>query len=530
MAKFQVTGPDGATYEITAPDGATEKEVLAFVQSNARPKTGEDLKAIAKQRGEVVDPTAEMGTGSRMAAGAGKALTDIGRGFGQMMGMVPQSEVDAAKMRDKPLMQTGAGLAGNIGGNVAATLPAMLVPGANTVVGSGLLGGALGASQPVASDESRLSNTMVGGIGGAGGAMLANTVGRVLKPVQSALPPNMQALASKAEGVYGIPLNAAQKTGSKPLQVIDSVLDTMPLTAGKQAEAKGLQSRAFNKAVLNTVGESADQATPDVLNAARTRIGAQFNDLSARNSVALGSDFLDTLTRIESGTNAFTKPGVRDAVDKGLELAAQGNLTGRTYQNVRSTLGKQSSDAFKTGNSELGQALKQIQIALDDAATQSVSAADKAAWTQARKQWQALKVIEKAAAPTSADAVAGNVSPAKLAQALQSADKTGFTYGTRGDELSDLARIGQAFLKDQVPNSGTAQRTFWQNMMNNPLEAIWQGTTGGLSLPVQKLIQTPAGQAYLSQGLLNVTPQQMAIGRGAGGLLGAGLPLGLNAQ
>ena len=38
--------------------------------------------------------------------------------------------------------------------------------------------------------------------------------------------------------------------------------------------------------------------------------------------------------------------------------------------------------------------------------------------------------MERAAAPNSADAVAGNVSPSKLAQVLLSTDRKGYTYGT----------------------------------------------------------------------------------------------------
>src|SRR5687768_6523674 len=34
MAKYRITGPDGATYEVTAPDTATEAEVLSFAQKN----------------------------------------------------------------------------------------------------------------------------------------------------------------------------------------------------------------------------------------------------------------------------------------------------------------------------------------------------------------------------------------------------------------------------------------------------------------------------------------------------------------
>lgn len=35
MPKYQITGPDGATYEVEAPEGATEQDVMGFVQSQA---------------------------------------------------------------------------------------------------------------------------------------------------------------------------------------------------------------------------------------------------------------------------------------------------------------------------------------------------------------------------------------------------------------------------------------------------------------------------------------------------------------
>jgi hypothetical protein len=32
MAKFQITGPDGARYEVEAPDDASEQQILDYVQ------------------------------------------------------------------------------------------------------------------------------------------------------------------------------------------------------------------------------------------------------------------------------------------------------------------------------------------------------------------------------------------------------------------------------------------------------------------------------------------------------------------
>lgn len=519
VARFQL--PDGRVARFEVPEGTTPEQAQQMIATSMK---------TPRQPDALDDPnmaTSGMSGTQKFLAGMGKAGVDLVRGAGQLVGAVPQADVDEAKKRDAALMNSGAGMAGNLVGNLVPAVATAAIPGANTMTGAALTGAALGGVQPVASEESRLVNAGLGAAGGAAGQGVANLVGRAVRPVQSQLDPVLAGLAGKAEQ-YGIPLNAAQKTGSRPLKIIDSVLDNLPLTAEAQAAAKSGQAKAFNKAVLSQIGESADVATPDVLNAARTRIGGQFNQLSDRNAVSLGDNFLDALAKVEAGTNAFTKPGVKDAVDKGLELASQGQLSGRTYQNVRSTLGKQANDAFSSGNSELGQALKSIKTALDDAADASVSQADKAAWTQARQQWQALKVVEKAAAPTSADAVAGNVSAAKLAQALRSVDKKGMTYGTSNQELGDLARIGQAFLKPQVPDSGTAQRTFYQNMLTNPLTALWQGGVGGISKPAQMLINSKAGQAYLGQGPAD--PKTLAMARALRQISGSGGIALANAQ
>lgn len=115
------------------------------------------------------NPTDGMSGVQRFGAGMGKAFVDLGRGAGQLVGAVPQEDIDEAKRIDAPLMRTGAGMAGNIIGNVAALAPAAIVPGANTILGGAALGGLSGLTQPVASDESRLMNTAAGTV--AGGAL-----------------------------------------------------------------------------------------------------------------------------------------------------------------------------------------------------------------------------------------------------------------------------------------------------------------------------------------------------------------------
>lgn len=510
IARFEM--PDGRVARFEVPEGTSPEQAQAMIAQAVKPTVKQtDINGPT-------NPTEGMSGLQKFAAGAGKAFMDVGRGVGQLVGAVDQNSIDEAKKLDAPLMNTGAGMAGNVVGNMAAFAPTMAIPGANTLTGASLIGAAMGGSQPVATGESRLQNAAMGGAGGFAGQGIANTMGRVARPVQSSLNPVEAGLAQKASQM-GIPLTIGQKTGSRPLQITESVLENLPFTADKQLAIKEAQRMAFNKATSKTIGENADLITPEVLNSAKTRIGKQFQDLSARNVVGLDSEFVDALAKVDASKTVFSSSKISDTIEKALELASQGKISGTEYQKVRSSLGKAASSAFST-DAELGQALKSIRSALDAAAERSISSADKKAWGQARQQWQALKVLEKAAAPTSADAVAGNVSPAKLANALNSVDKN-FKYGTGQQELGDLARVGKAFIQDSIPNSGTAQRTFYQNLIENPLRVI-PGAAGVGSIPIQAMMNSKLGQSYLMNGMI---PQNQVTGLlGAAG--GRGLALG----
>lgn len=482
-------------------------------------------KALDHDR-NMYSPTVGMSGPERVVAGYGSAAPMAWQGIKQLGGSAPQEQVDETASLNKSLFSTPGGQAGNILGNAALAVPAYTIPGANTLTGSALLGAGIGGTQPVPTGDSRANNTKLGAIGGLLGQATGQVVGRAIKPVQSQLNPEMAGLAAKASD-YGIQLTPAQQTGSKPLKIVDAVLENLPFTADTAAKNKQLQRQQFNKAILGKVGSDADLATPDVLNEARSRIGGEFTRLTQNTKIKFGDDFLDTLAKVEGDTTEFSSPAIKSAVDKALEMASKGEISGKEYQKVRTVLGKASSDAFKGNNSELGQALKSIKTALDSAAEASIDAADKEAWKLARKQWQNLKVIERAAAPTSADAVSGNISPAKLAQSLLSVDRAGFTAGK--NELSELARIGQGFVKDQVPDSGTAQRSYWQSVLENPLRLV-PGMAGIGSVPIQRLLNTEAGRRYFAQGLLTVPPIAGQIGREAATGAGASLPLLLQSK
>lgn len=164
----------------------------------------------ARQRSDIensifqaeADPARSGSTIGNLAAGFGKAFVDVGRGAKQIGAEVADAvaprkrtigdlitgrdssraaavtrEIDESRRLDQPLMRSTAGTVGNVTGTVAQTVPLAFVPGANTIVGSAIIGGATGAVQPVASGESRGTNVAIGTGAGVAGPVLARTVG-----------------------------------------------------------------------------------------------------------------------------------------------------------------------------------------------------------------------------------------------------------------------------------------------------------------------------------------------------------------
>lgn len=160
MPVYTLQGPDGKKYRIEGPEGATADQLAAVIQGDGRQaRAAAQLEADRK----AADPTTGMSGTEKFLAGVGKAMTDVGRGVGQMVGVVDRNDVAEARKRDAALMNTGAGMAGNIVGNVASLAPAAFIPGANTLAGSAAIGAASGLIQPSESTGETLRNVAIGG-------------------------------------------------------------------------------------------------------------------------------------------------------------------------------------------------------------------------------------------------------------------------------------------------------------------------------------------------------------------------------
>lgn len=191
-----------------------------------------------------VDPTEGMSGFDKFAAGAGKAVVDLGRGAQQLAANLPgsdlldasvdkisgalgierktsladerqaiQNEIDESRRLDAPLMNTGAGKWGNVAGNVLASIATSVVPGANTATGAAAIGTALGALQPTVEGESRATNTLIGGGAGLAGYGVGKAIGSGIasakqKAASAQTVPSLDDLHASANQAYAKAENA----------------------------------------------------------------------------------------------------------------------------------------------------------------------------------------------------------------------------------------------------------------------------------------------------------------------------------
>lgn len=323
-----------------------------------------------------VSPLDGMSEGEQMLAGAGKALVDIGRGAKQMAlqaadAIVPerqgvtslvtgptsrsaryQQEIDEIRRRDAPLMESGAGATGNIGASMAAALPALAIPGANTVAGAAALGGVMNALQPTSGDESRLANIATGAaLGGASQAALGKLAGWAGKRLADA----------EARGVVEASRNAVKDA---TLQEVRGAGYVVPPSLSGGGTLSRLAEGASGKIKAQQLAATKNQNVTETL---------------ARKAMGMADDApitVDAMKEIRAG--AYSK-GYEPLVNAGpmeTGLQYQKALDGivSNYQGAARSFGKAVNnevtdmvDSLRVGVFDTGDALKMTRILRDDA-------------------------------------------------------------------------------------------------------------------------------------------------------------------
>ena len=532
--------PNGKVLE-GVPDGTTKTQVLSFLK---RRDFDSYKSLLATMKG--TDTAAESMSGTeRFAAGAGKAVIDAKRGIEQLVrSAVPgvsaeekalQSEINESRSLDAPLMETGAGLAGNIAGNVGLFAPTAMVPGANTYTGAALTGALLGNMQPVAEGESRALNTGAGLLGGAAGRAITGGISRMLSPQTS-----QGVTALQREGVRVTPggiLGGAAKSAEDKLISVPILGDAI-----RSAQTRGIKD--FNKAAINRalapIGQKASAIGRKGVEEAQRKISNAYGRTLSGITAKADQQFMKEvqgLSSLTTGLRGDVREQFSDIVKRevGRKFTSAGRMSGDAFKQVDERLGQIARGAMKADDynqRELGKAVLELQGTMRRMVERSNP--DKApALKAANEAYANLLRVERAASMVGAED--GVFTPAQLRSAVKALDpsrnKRGFAQGNA--LMQDLAEAGQASLPSKVPNSGTTDR------------ALLAGLAGGAAY-IDPLIPTGllgAAAGYtrpaqaLASGLLTARPQAARaagdlIGRGGGlgGIAGSGLLTGYPRQ
>ena len=322
--------PDG-TIVRNVPDGTTKAELTAKLQRNGMAVPAEWLAAGApsapKPEPETYDPTEGMSTTDKVLAGIGKGMTDIGQGVGQAFGLVSRDDVAQKRATDAALMNTGAGKTGNFIGNAAVMAPAALIPGANTIVGGTLIGGASGFLQPSTSTSETMSNTLTGSV--AGGAV--PTLIRGAQVTKSLLDPFR---ASGRDQIIGKALVRAAGNGSddaiRNLSTARSSIPGLQPTAAEVARNPGIAALQRTATAIDPVAMNAGVARQAANNEARIAAlralaGDKEASIAAREAATdalYAAAHGKTITLTPELESLIQRPVMQSAISQAKNLAA----------------------------------------------------------------------------------------------------------------------------------------------------------------------------------------------------------------
>lgn len=510
--------------------------------------------------------TDSMSGTDRVLAGIGKAFTDVGRGAGQLFGMVSRDDVRSSRRTDADLMSTTGGKVGNVVGNVAALLPSAFIPGAATIPGAAAIGAASGLIQPSESTAETLKNVGFGGVAGAGGVVAGRAVGAGYNAAKGLVEPftkrGQEAIAARTLQQFATdPARAAQNLraarefipGSAPTmaQAADDVgLAQLERTLVNNQETGGLIAGRYAEqraARLGALGDLAGDATARAAakSARESATKALYQQATSQNYAA--DDALKSILQTPAGQQALERAN-RLAQNQlsGPVLTANGEVTGTGLQNLKMAFDDLLSDPMAgIGKSEARAVgdLRQKLVGWMDNANPAFKAARE---TFAEKSvpvntQQVAGELMKRLEPALARYGANTREHAQAyAQALEAAKEsvkkaTGIDrpldamIDQKAKEIleniaKDMARKARAEDMGRAVGSNTAQNLAAQNLLRRTL-----GPTG---LP-ETWAESNALQAFMAPltGLANLSGSQNAVmGRLADAALDPTVAAGLLGQ
>lgn len=282
---------------------------------------------------------------------------------------------------------------------------------------------------------------------------------------------------------FNIPVFRSQLSKSAPTKLAGSMMKDVPFS-GAEGKIED-QVKAFNKAVLGTIGETGDSVTSQALGKTYDKLSANYDKLTGKYKVDVTPEvsaalrelntkaeaelagspeklaaFREYMGRVQGNTNVTREPF--------LGKPPEAILSGTDYQRIRSGIGK--TLVSDNTSPELGE----LQNIIDTAFQKSMSPEDAKLFNTTREQYRNMIALEKVVRTMPQGEM---LSPARLQGAVKQVFGD-YAYG--GDtDLEQLSRLG-TLLKDTFPSSGTSQR---QLVYDAVKRVGTQGLVGAASLP-----------------------------------------------
>jgi hypothetical protein len=343
-------------------------------------------------------------------------------------------------------------------------------------IAGGLSGAAIGGADTAArtGDSSQAgTGAAVNGLFGILSPFAARVVGAgVNRVVAPAADRATNFLLQRAEDL-GIPIRPSQASTSPFINKMDQMIPKIP--GSGMAGAIDEQRTGFNRALARTFGEDATRITPDVMAAAKRRIGSEFDTVERNTTVRFDRPLAASLGTVLRDARSVLEPSqiapIANRITEISNLVKNGEFDGRTFNSML----KKNAPLNRLQNAtdpNVKYYAGEIRTALQDALERSAPSDMAQRYNQARYQYKNMKTIQ----PLAEKAATGDISPTLLLNEVRKSNPN-FAYGSGGD-IADIARIGQRFMK-QPSDSGTPLGTKVLDVFTHTAPALAGAALGG---------------------------------------------------
>lgn len=454
---MDVRMPDGTIIQ-NVPEGITRSQLEAKLRKLNQPKEEQGVgRTIFDQslQGATFGLADEVQ--DRIGAGIASLMTD--ESYDDLLQEARGMSQDRLQeqLKQRPALSIASNLAGGLltGGAASTTkagtaignslrsggLPARMAKGFAAGATSGAAYGA-GSAKEGERLEGAKQGAIYGGVGGAAlpaaGAALKGAGDAIIPVIDDAIKP----LAHRAKD-FNIPLRLDQVSPTRARRTIQKVSQELPFSGSDAFE--DVQRRAFNKALAKTIGQEADDLSPEIIQKFLNEADAAFNVVPksqqfpasgiARKLQAIVADAFDNVGDEFGGI-------VERNASKILPDLASNKISGAKLSAIRSGLVKK----LPRVDSRARPYVAEFIDAIDAAVTPRLSDSARKTLADARRHWRNYKTLE----PLLEKATDGMINPTELLNRVKASPYIKASRAGLGDDdLVDLARIGKQFLPKQ---------------------------------------------------------------------------------